>query len=521
MNTSILNNGLPTSFASAPKLLMSKAGHTFDLDSDTWKLSKDISVVMSSLLSEAGQDLKEGVKKVMAYYAQNYSAGQTKSFSVALHHFFRNSSSIEISDVTLINYRGLSKTSLTNISRLRPFFRRWYKFGYKGVSREVVDMLDSWRIPGGARGEAVKRLDPKEGPLSDLELEAFNEGAVAAFERDEIGIEQLAVSLLTSSTGRRPIQISHLKHCDLWSVTPAEGGDDRYFINIPRAKQGLAFRAEFKTFEITHELWCILSAQKESVRRWYVSNGGEDLDEITKLLPIFPGRRILVNAIGMSSFKSDLGTDKFHMLSGYVTRMMKAVSESAGVHSHRTDEELHVFARRFRYTIGTRAAREGLNKYVIAELLDHSDIQHVDTYTLNVPEHVKRIDEAVAYQLFPIAQAFAGVLVDNEEDALRGHDPNSRVRDSKISCGTCGHFGFCGALAPISCYTCIHFQAWLEAPHEELLSDLIAERDQIIATTGDLTIAAIKDRTIFAVAEVVKRCAVRRAEMEKEGQSDE
>lgn len=518
---SVFNSGSSTPLISRSQLLVAKTGHTFDPDSDTWKLSKDISVAMSVLLDEAGDNLKESIKKVMAYYAQNYSAGQVKSFSVALLHYFRNGSSVEISDVALLNYRGTSQNSLTNISRLRPFFRRWYKLGCKGVSREVVDMLDSWRIPGGARGEAVKRLDPREGPLSDLELEAFNEGAVAAFERDEIDVEKLAVSLLTSSTGRRPVQISHLKHCDLWSATPVGGADDRYFINIPRAKQRLPFRAEFKTFEITHELWCILTAQKESVRRWYVSNGGEQLDDIMSLLPLFPGRRMLISSLGNPSFKGYLNTDKFHMRSNYVTRMMREVSEAAGVQSHRTDEELHVFARRFRYTIGTRAAREGLNKYVIAELLDHSDVQNVDTYTLNVPEHVKKIDEAVAYQLFPIAQAFAGVLIDDEGDALRGHDPNSRVRNGKISCGTCGHFGFCGALAPISCYTCIHFQAWVEAPHEELLSDLILERDQVIAATGDLTIAAIKDRTIFAVAEVVKRCAVRRGEMEKEVQGDE
>lgn len=504
----------------ANQLLLSKASHTFPLDSAVWKLSKDVSVSIAVLLEEASYELRPGISKLLAFYAQNFSAGQVRSLNDSLLHYFRNCNTNVISEVALLNYRNLSEYAILNVGRLRPFFRRWYKFGYVGVSKELVDMLDSWRISGVLKGEAVKRLDPKEGPFSDLELEAFNEGAVAAYERGIVGIEHLAVSLLTSSTGRRPIQLTHLKHRDLWSVAPPNGGDTRYFLSIPRAKQGLPFRSEFRTFEITHELWSIQSAQKESVRRWVNANNGNKYSDHFDDLPLFPGRRALLKSMRTTDFVADLSTDKLHMVSNYISYMLKDVAEAGSVCSHRTEEELHVFARRFRYTIGTRAAREGHNKYVIAELLDHSDAQNVGSYTLNVPEHVKRIDEAVAYQLIPIAQAFAGALVDTEDDALRGHDPKSRVRNSKVSCGTCGHFGFCGALAPIACYTCIHFQAWVDAPHEELLTELISEREQIIATTGDLTVAAIRDSTIFAVAEVVKRCAARRAEIEEDNDGD-
>lgn len=509
-----------TEAGNANKLLLSRDNHKFALDSAVWKLNKDISVPVAVLLEAASSELRPGIINLLAFYAQNFSAGQVKSLSESLLHYFRNCNTNVISEVHLLNYRNFSEYALLNVGRLRSFFRRWYKFGYVGVSKELVDMLDSWRISGVLKGEAVKRLDPKEGPLSDFELEAFNEGAVTAYERGIVGIEHLAVSLLTSSTGRRPIQLTHLKHRDLWSAAPPDGGETRYFLSIPRAKQGLPFRSEFRTFEITHELWSILSAQKESVRRWVIDNDGEKYSDHFDDLPLFPGRRALLKSMLTTDFVGDLSTDKLHMVSSYVSHMLKDVAEAGGVYSHRTEEQLYVFARRFRYTIGTRAAREGHNKYVIAELLDHSDAQNVGAYTLNVPEHVKRIDEAVAYQLIPIAQAFAGVLVDTEDDALRGHDPKSRVRNSKISCGTCGHFGFCGALAPIACYTCIHFQAWVDAPHEELLSELISEREEIIATTGDMAVAAIRDRTIFAVAEVVKRCAARRAEMEEESDDE-
>jgi len=151
---------------------------------------------------------------------------------------------------------------------------------------------------------------------------------------------------------------------------------------------------------------------------------------------------------------------------------------------------------------------------IIAELLDHTDDQNARVYTENVPEHVTAIDEAVARQLAPIAQAFSGVLVDRESDALRGSDPTSRIRtDGGAGVGTCGMYGFCGALAPIACYTCKSFQPWLDGPHQEVLDGLLAERDRIQEITRDESIAAINDRTVIAVAEVVRRCTEREKEL--------
>lgn len=503
-----------------PRSYESLMCHIFYLDENVWKLSKDYSLNIMRLIGLTPNGLKAQLRHVMAFFCERYSAGYVKSINVALINYFSQTQSEGFDDIAFINFRSSSVLAEQNISTLRSFLRQWYKLGYEGVPRQIVDMLDSWRIKGTSRGERVKRLDPTQGPFSDLELEAFNDGAVAAFETGAIDVEDLAVSLLISSTGRRPIQLTHLKLCDIWSSDPTKS-DVRYFINVPRAKQGLGFREAFRTFEITRELWAVLSAQKKSVERWYLQHDGENNPGLIAQLPLFPGRRALAKKIGFPSLASRLQTDELHMRAGYITAALKKVGEASDLYSHRTDEELHLFATRFRYTIGTRGAREGLNRYVIAELLDHSDIQHVDTYTLNVPEHVKRIDEAMAYQLIPIAQAFSGVLVDSEGDALRGHDPNSRVRTQKFGCGTCGYHGFCGALAPIACYTCIHFQAWLDAPHEEVLRDLLAERADVVKITGDLAIAAINDRTIFAVAEVVKRCEVKRNEMNTKGDKDE
>src|SRR5690606_36685498 len=129
--------------------------------------------------------------------------------------------------------------------------------------------------------------------------------------------------------------------------------------------------------------------------------------------------------------------------------------------------------------------REGKGEYVIAEALDHSDTQNAGVYVRNIPEIVDRIDKAVALQLAPIAQAFQGVLVVSESDAKRGDDLGSRISNGTDNLGTCGSYGFCSALAPVACYTCNHFQPWLDGPHEAVLERLISERDSVLEQTSD------------------------------------
>jgi hypothetical protein len=185
------------------------------------------------------------------------------------------------------------------------------------------------------------------------------------------------------------------------------------------------------------------------------------------------------------------------------------VITSLNVISPRTGEALHITPRRFRYTIGTRAAAEGANEFEIAELLDQDTSATGRLYVKASSQMLERIDRAIAELLAPFAQAFAGVLVDQEVDARRGQDPTSRIIDPSLSdgpVGTCGTFGFCSLSAPIACYTCIHFQPWLDGPHEQMLDDLLAKRQGLIDRNGDLRIASINDRTILAVTRVVQLC---------------
>jgi hypothetical protein len=297
-------------------------------------------------------------------------------------------------------------------------------------------------------------------------------------------------------------------------------GEPMFLIHIPRAKQrGEVFRDSFKTFAMTLELWTVLSAQRKAVIASIERILGYQLQEADRaLLPLFPDLDEIEGIQSVQELRSLLATDNLHVKSDLVTATLKLVVNAALIISERTGDLMELVATRFRYTKGTRAAREGFGKMVIAELLDHTDIQNVDVYTQNVPEHAQALSKAMALQLAPYAQAFQGVLVDRESDAKRGGDPTSRIKFKGQNTATCGQYGFCGANAPIPCYTCNHFQPWLEGPHEEILASLLAERENVEQITGDAAMAAVNDRTIFAVVNVIQRCQVRRSELAKDGE---
>jgi integrase len=494
-----------------------KSGYKFNPSDDYWLLDKNTKIAVGAAYKLLDSNTAEGYVRTLSYYAGNYSASHVKNINERFLHFLRTTESSIVSESNLLNYRtSLSNNNEWYLGTIRGFFRKWHALGYPGISDEVTELLDGWILKGNVKGDVIKRLDPLKGPLSDIELQGFNEGAVRAFECDDISLTEMAIGLVISNTGRRPIQITHLRLKDILNGKNKRG-DETYLLNMPRAKQRATnFRKSFKQFSITEELWVILTAQAENVIRSVERVVGFELQKSDRIeLPLFPDMLELEETVTPASIKVAFKTDLLHVKSSKVTEVCKIISERAELYSERTGEALNISSNRFRYTTGTRAAREGFGEMVIAELLDHSDNQNAGVYIENIPEHVESLDKAVGHHMARYAQAFAGILVDSESDAKRGEDFNSRVKAGGEGIGTCGSYGFCGASVPIPCYTCMHFQPWLDGPHEAVYEDLISERQRLLDVTSDKQIAAVNDRSILAVADVIQHCASRKEELSR------
>ncbi|WP_310735003.1 site-specific integrase [Pseudomonas sp. 5Ae-yellow] len=482
-------------------IFVARDGYEVDFNGASWKLNKDTSFLVSKASRFLSERMYRTFKEVLVTYAKNYSPAYVAALHDCSVSYFRATETLPPFSVeSLISYRGqLGREGEPELACLRTLVRKWHALGFEGVPEEAISLLKKWRLSGGDRGKPVRSMCPKRGPLSDMEMDTVITGLTEAYQAGSISTTEIALVMSLIMTGRRPAQITALKIRDLSSSS------GQYYLNVPRAKQRNegGWRNTFKQVPIVEDLWFLLCMQADLVYGELQKLAPGLAPELRQNLPIFPN----LSALNRSEdIVADLNSDKMHMSVAVLQKTMVQVAQKITAISERTGEPIVMNAYRFRYTLGTNLGREGKGESVIAEALDHADTQHTGVYVKNLPEIVERLDEATAYYLAPIAQAFRGVIVKSEKEARRGSDISSRVSNGDENLGNCGSYGFCGALGPIACYTCNQFQPWIDGPHEAVLAHLLQERDRVLDVTQDLKIASTNDRLILAVTDVITRC---------------
>lgn len=483
-----------------------KSGYLFYPDAPRWALSKDLVLNVQATRQYVALEHRAPFTQVLSHFACHYSAAHTGNLCRSVGLYLRHQPQCDFSVAALINYRSqLAPHQLNVLGSLRVFLKKWHSLGYPGLAEAVCALLDEWSFNAPQQGGPVRSHDVTKGPLTDIELLAFNEGAVACFERGAITLSDLGFALLLSHTGRRVIQLSHLRIGDLHEAHDHARGP-RYAVNIPRAKlPGSDFRAHVKAFAVSAPLWQVMQRQATDV----IARVRAQLTEsslpaaLVPALPLFPDWGAM-HTPHLSALEEGLRHDMFHIKNHRARHIVQRIVEAAALVSERTGARLVLSPRRFRYTTGTRAAREGLGTLVIAELLDHSDTKSAAVYVKSTPDLAGRLDASIGTLLTPYANAFQGVVV--ETLAQGGTVGRARVRFQGRDNGECTTRGTCHAAVPVPCYTCIHFQPWRHGPHRDVHAWLLAQRDQVLATTGDGVMASINDRAILAVAHVIGLC---------------
>lgn len=499
------------SVSELPSLARTRSGVEFDPRENRWVYREATATINLDFSAWPVTDsFGTSAKLALLWYAEHLSPSHLKNLHERLGHFLkavcagRNHPIVEITSSEVINFKAaLAESQSWYLGSLSGLFKRWHSLGYPGVTSDAITLLNGLRIRGNRKGEAVLTHDPNHGPLTDMELASLHASLDRAYTDGEVNREGYLLAYLFVLLGQRTVQYAALKVRDA-SVSHARDGTPVYTLRIPRAKQrNQLARAEFRNRVLIPQIGGILMQHSNEVRVAF-----QGLLQDPSDAPLFPAKRRLYG---------EPDGFEYHRTAIALAQELKAIFGSLSVMSERTGLPLHITPTRFRRTVATRAAMEGHGELIIAELLDHTDTQNVGVYIEARPEIVERIDRAMAMYLGPMAQAFAGVIIENESLAARAGDPSSRVCDPRFDpsmkpMGNCGKHDFCDFLAPIACYTCVSFQPWLDGPHEAVLDYLISERDRL-ATQTDLRIASVNDRTILAVAEVVRLCEVRRTEM--------
>lgn len=487
----------------------SKDGYKFDPADDYWKLNKDIYVAVA-LPAKVMPETVTGFRATLLRYAEESSACHTRNMETRFRRYLKETGALQVTTSALINWRAsLGIEYEYQLGALRGFLIAWHDYGFEGISNEVVDLLDSWSFKGNEKGAAVLSGCPETGPFTDLEMGSLLDWANMAVAKKVIAFEDYAYLLTLVMTARRPVQIAALRGRDL--VHEAAAAAPMFRLNIPRAKQrGHGFRSTFRSLAILEDLYLVLREQhRRSVTEVTKVVRQEIEPGLAAEIPIFINKNSLKHVKDASSLRDMLlgdTPDKLHAITSTLNFALNRCAVASTARSERTGEFIRLAATRFRRTRGTNLRREGFGPFIIAELLDHSSTQSVSVYTENTAQEAVVIDQLIGAKLAPFAQACLGRLVNSEREAIRGSDPRSRIANERQNAvGTCGSFGFC-ASGFKACYTCFHFQPWVNGPHEEVLVELYAEKVRTREAGCADGVVNANDQLILAVEHCVAMC---------------
>jgi integrase len=512
-NLNKTNEQLSSSLAlRLPETAFTRQGVAFNPNEDVWAWVDGPFRLRLDFRAFEGPSafLREPLKQALLPFAKGSSASHLGNLFQALVHFLslRDQSvpftTLSASEVS--NYAArLGDHEKYRLGTLNVLLQKWEALRLRGVEPDCTKYLRERRKPGNTKGRAVLTRDPVEGPFSESEYTALYKSVDTAYGTGELPLWVTVLTRLLFACGGRISQYASLKIKD---VTVREGV---FVLGLPQVKTREAHsRISFKEFDLSPQTGRLLEKHIDGLKALGCSDDTPLFSEDTVMAR---GRRTVLRAnddLFFGHCTSDVLSDAFR----------SALNAIAPPTARLQFASIPVTPKRFRYTFGVRLAEEGASKTVIADRLGHSDLQNVGVYVQASPRIVENIDKAMGAQLAPLARAFRGHLVEDEQQSTHKGAPGSRIIDFRVSrnpVGSCaGKGGGCAFDKPVACYTCFKFEPWLDAPHEKVLQRLQAERKK---WADDERLAAVNDDAILAVQEVMAECAVVWAQREEEATS--
>lgn len=536
-----------------PNWVRTRFNIEFDSNQDQWPINGFRSINVAELKAIVAPELCHGLTMTLIRAAQKYSWATVSMYALTLRHFQKTLFPIgKIEEWKISDFRKYRKFLISDMGHedylrsLRSLLNNWQKGRWPGVDPELMVSLNEMKLKGAETGRAVRVMDPDKGPLTPDELHHLVQDINDAAVDGKLSLENFSLAYLHIFTGRRPIQSAYLKCCDVVACRgdpePAHpNGAPLYLLVIPRAKQrGHGFRETRRAIELAPVNFEVFRRQSEGVQErfrklieqfnWALQE--KEMHHLMDHLPLYPAwssiekslqgaselRESGRHGIAIDSLIRESQGNAWHCDPATHGKRISTICESVGTRS-RSGGPLLVSALRLRHTKGTDLAREGLDGHLIGWILDHSTSRSSQIYVDSLPEHATEINKAMSNSLTMrrFASAFRGTLVDGEANALGGGDPRkSRLTYQGSGAATCGHLKQCGLDGgiPRACYTCHHFQPWLDGPHEQFLEEMLQERAGSLTALGpESPIAKRADKIINAVQRVIQLCNDRRIEI--------
>lgn len=313
---------------------------------------------------------------------------------------------------------------------------------------------------------------------------------------------------LSIAFGRNPANLTYLRESDLSKLNPFDQDDPCYVIKIPRIKKRqLNPRDDFVEEyldpffgKIIEELILANKNVKLSYNHKHYTKSNER--------PLF----IKLNG-NTGAERSNSIDDIFNMTTRDISDLSKSFVLRHEIISPLTGNPLKVSTRRFRYTLATGLASEGISMMELARILDHTDTQHVEVYYDTRSNIVAHLDKASVSQFSKYIALFKGSIINGDEEAINGDVDEKHLLfvdeefpDKHTEIGVCGELGICHLDPPFSCYLCPKFQPYRSANHEHVLDSLFEDREQRLKKYENARLGIQLDDVILAVSNVITLC---------------
>ncbi|MEZ9026855.1 tyrosine-type recombinase/integrase [Vibrio cyclitrophicus] len=272
--------------------------------------------------------------------------------------------------------------------------------------------------------------------------------------------------------GARDVQVRNLK------VKHFHIKDKQYFLDIPRAKQrGRNSRKSFKRRMITTRL----GRQIEHLIERMNSYGLGDISDYP-LLCTLSSRKVL------SITKKKLSTSVFH-------------SRISGIQS-KLNLGFTVNNRRLRKTFCSTLVSQGTSLKVIAELMDHSDLQQLEIYYRQTYRVSQKLNEILINEFGYVLDVFHGRIIKEGEETQKGQGIFVQTKSRSLyKIGSCGSNKLCTLSPPLSCYGCPSVELFEDAEHGEVLESFTEEARHIF---GDQHVSKLLENDSFlAISSVI------------------
>lgn len=502
--------------------ITTREGSLIDTSGDLWHLpyayyansSIDFSRIKNLSIKES---LKHYVSSSLRLTSAHAGLSNFKVVTLEIMKFFDDNVAMTNSnEQALIEAFEIAISTARKEHRLWALYRavEWYKWSFKnypelGFSEQYARQLAGMPIPANPKGQAVRMEDPESGPFDHtLELPLI----IDALKRDTSDsfnhFQERAAVALSIAFGRNPANLTYLRESDLSKLSPFDQDDPCYILKMPRIKKRqLNPRDDFIEEYIDPLFGKIIEdliLANKSIELFYSSKHYEKPSE----------RPIFINISGNDAAKRSYAMNEiFNMTSTNISELLKSFVLRHEIMSPLTGSLLKVSTRRFRYTLATGLASEGISMMELARILDHTDTQHVAVYYDTRSNIVAHLDKASLSQFSKYIALFKGQVISNDNEAINGDIDEKHLLfvddqcpEKQTDIGVCGELGICHLDPPFSCYLCPKFQPYSSADHEYVLDSLLENREKRLEKYENARLGVQLDDVILAVSNVITLC---------------